>query len=80
MHFNQPYTLSQMRDRDTLLLYGPPAGNATSVAAGIALFSTVVVAAAHAPAPLRVLFDRRLHVGPALFDGGGMGAGVAGQL
>jgi hypothetical protein len=80
MHFNQPYTLQQMRDRDTLLLYGPAAGGATSVASGIALFSTVVVGAAHAPAPLRLLFDRRMHLGPALFDGGGMGAGVGGHL
>jgi hypothetical protein len=38
------------------------------------------VLAAHAPAPLRPLFDSRVHLGPAVFEGGGMGAGVGGTF
>ena len=43
-------------------------------------FSGMVVAAAHTPPALRFAFDRSLHVGPAIFDGGGMGAGFGGRM
>jgi hypothetical protein len=47
---------------------------------GFGLFSGATVAAAHAPQPLRWLFDRQLHAGPALLNGGGLGFGVGGDL
>jgi hypothetical protein len=80
LHFNAPYTLAQLRDRDRLRLYGPTAGGPGSIAAGIGLFGGVVLGAAHAPGAARILYDRRVHLGPAIFDGGGMGAGVGGTL
>jgi hypothetical protein len=80
LFFQHSYSLADMRDRDTLRLYGATPGGAGAVGGGIALFGGVVVSAAHAPGAVRVLFDHRLHVGPALFDGGGMGAGVGGRL
>lgn len=78
--FNHSYTLDYLRDRDLLRLYGPTPGNSGSVADGIALFSTAVIAAAHLPGRARVLFDHNVHLGPALFEGGGMGAGVGARL
>lgn len=80
LKFFDSYTLESMRERDTLLLYGSPVGGNNATLAGIGLFSTVVVGAAHAPGPLRHLFDHALHLGPAIFDGGGMGAGFGGNL
>jgi hypothetical protein len=80
MHFfHHGYTLDTMRDRDALQLYGATPGSNTSTALGIGLFSGVVVTAAHTPPILRFAFDRSLHVGPAIFDGG-MGAGFGGRL
>lgn len=78
--FQKGYTLEQMRERDAFLLYGSPVGGASATLGGVGIFSAIVVSAAHAPTPLRALFDHRLHVGPALFDGGGMGAGFGGRL
>jgi hypothetical protein len=78
--FQHGYTLERMRERDTLELYGPTPGSATSTVVGVGLFSAVVVTAAHTPAALRFAFDRALHVGPAVFDGGGMGAGFGGRM
>jgi hypothetical protein len=72
--------LQSLRDRDALLL---PAGRVPSLAAGglgAAMLGATIVLAAHAPAPLRPLFDARVHFGPALFDGGGMGAGSGGRF
>jgi len=78
--FEHGYTLERMRERDTLELYGPTPGSATSTALGVGVFSAVVVTAAHTPPALRFAFDRSLHVGPAIFDGGGMGAGFGGRM
>jgi hypothetical protein len=78
--FNHSYTLDYLRERDTLRLYGPTPGNAGSVADGIALFSSAVITAAHLPGRGRVLFDHAVHVGPALFEGGGMGAGIGARM
>ncbi|HEX8951774.1 MAG TPA: hypothetical protein VF945_08000 [Polyangia bacterium] len=78
--FQQRYTLEHMRERDTLELYGPTPGRATATAFGVGLFSGVVVGAAHTPPFLRFAFDRSLHLGPAILDGGGMGAGFGGRL
>jgi hypothetical protein len=79
LFFNSGYTLATMRDRDTLELYGSTPGNNTSTTLGIGVFSAIVVSAAHTPPFLRFAYDRSLHVGPAIFDGG-MGAGFGGRL
>jgi hypothetical protein len=78
--FQHSYTLDTMRQRDTLELYGVTPGTSTSTALGVAAFSTMVVSSAHTPVPLRFAFDRKFHLGPAIFDGGGMGAGFGGRL
>ena len=69
-----------MRERDTLELYGPTPGTPPSTALRHRPLLGVVVSAAHTPLPLRFAFDRTLHLGPAIFDGGGMGAGFGGRL
>ena len=71
--------VQEMRDRDALLL---PGGRSSmqSGAMGSMVMGAAVVFAAHAPAKLRPLVDGRVHVGPALFDGGGMGAGIGGHF
>jgi len=76
----QEYTLEDMRERDTLRLAGPTPGSPASTVTGAGLFSTLVVGAAHTPPFLHFAFDGALHVGPTLFDGGGMGAGFGGRL
>lgn len=78
--FQQGYTLEQNRQRDELKLYGSTPGGATATMAGIGLFSVTVFSVAHTPAPLKFAFDRAMHLGPAVFDGGGMGAGFGGRL
>ena len=71
--------LQDLRERDALLL---PGGRASmqSGAMGSMVMGATIVLAAHAPDKLRPLVDGRVHVGPALFDGGGMGAGVGGHF
>jgi hypothetical protein len=71
--------LEMRRDRDRLLLFRGEQPQGAAVGLGIAMFGTATLLAAHAPRPLRVLFDRPIHLGPAVFDGGGMGAGIAGR-
>lgn len=78
--FQHGYTLERMRERDALELYGPTPGTSTSTALGIGLFSSIVVSSAHTPRALRFAFDRSFHLGPAIFDGGGMGAGLGGRM
>jgi hypothetical protein len=77
MHGN---ALEDLRQRDQLRLYGPTPGNMAAAGNGVAIFAGTILATAHAPEPLRVLFDRKFHVGPAIFDQGGMGAGFGGAL
>jgi hypothetical protein len=72
--------LQLMRDRDELLLPAGGVPQGRSGAYGAAMLGAAVVLSAHAPAPLRPIFDARVHVGPAIFDGGGMGAGVGGRF
>ncbi len=71
--------LAQLRERDALLL---PGGRASvqAGATGAMMLGAAVVFAAHAPRPLRPLVDGPVHVGPSLFDGGGMGAGIGGRF
>jgi hypothetical protein len=74
-------SLTGARAREEVLVPVGPEPNAGRAAAyGAAMLSATVVLAAHAPAPLRPLFDARLHLGPAVFESGGMGAGVGGRF
>ena len=72
--------LEVRRDRDRLVLFRGPQSQGASVAVGLAMFIATTISSAHAPRPLRVVFDGPVHIGPAIFDGGGMGAGIAGRL
>ena len=66
------------RRRDRLLLFRPERhGGGDGAALGLGMFTAMTMMAAHMPEPLRLLFDRRVHLGPAIFDDGGMGAGLA---
>lgn len=67
------------RERDRLLLFRAREPSGPSFVTGIGMFSAATVLAAHAPGPLRVLFDGPIHLGPAIFDSGGMGAGIGGR-
>lgn len=67
------------RSRDRLLLFRQDDRRGTSTAFGMALFGGMTIMAAHMPRPFRILFDGCVHVGPAIFDDGGMGAGVGGH-
>ncbi len=71
--------LEVRRDRDRLLLFRDPQPQGSSLGLGLAMFGATTVLSAHAPAPFRAVFDGPVHLGPAVFDGGGMGAGVAGR-
>lgn len=73
--------LEVRRERDKMLLFrGPQPAQGGSIALGAAMFGATTILSAHAPRPLRVVFDGPAHLGPAIFDGGGMGAGIAGRL
>ncbi|MDB4969949.1 MAG: hypothetical protein JWN44_5638 [Myxococcales bacterium] len=73
-------SLDVRRDRDRLVLFRGPQPQGAAVALGLAMFGTMTVLSAHMPRPVRVVFDGPVHLGPAIFDGGGMGAGIAGRL
>src|SRR4051794_18718034 len=71
--------LHEARERDALML-GGRTQSMQSGALGSMVMGAAVVLSAHAPARLRPIVDGVVHVGPALFEGGGMGAGVAGRF
>jgi hypothetical protein len=71
--------LALFRERDGLLLPGG-APSLLSGGLGSMIMGAAVVLAAHAPKKLRAIVDGPVHVGPALFEGGGMGAGVGGRF
>jgi hypothetical protein len=71
--------LEVRRDRDRLVLFRGPQPQGAAVGLGLAMFAATTILSAHAPRPLRLLFDGPVHLGPAIFDGGGMGAGIAGR-
>lgn len=74
------YTLERMRERDELQLPGKTPGTSTSTTFGVGLFSGLVVSSAHTPRALQFAFDRSMHLGPAILEGGGMGAGFGGAF
>jgi len=67
-------SLEVRRDRDRLVLFRGPQSQGSAVAIGLRMFAATTILSAHAPRPLRLLFDARVHLGPAILDGGGMGA------
>ena len=71
--------VQQSRERDELML-GGRSQNLQSSALGSMVMGAAVVLAAHAPARVRAIVDGPVHVGPALFEGGGMGAGVGARF
>jgi hypothetical protein len=71
--------LQQHRDLDALMLPGG-APSMQAGAMGSMVMGAAVVLAAHAPKRLRPIVDGPVHVGPALFEGGGMGAGIGGRF
>jgi hypothetical protein len=75
----QQNRLEQARERDALMLPGG-APSMRSGAMGAIVLGAAVVLAAHAPARLRAIVDGPVHFGPALFEGGGMGAGVGARF
>ena len=68
--------LEVRRERDRLMLFRAPQSQGEAVGIGLAMFAATTILSAHAPRPLRVVFDGPVHLGPAIFDGGGMGAGI----
>jgi hypothetical protein len=71
--------LETLRARDQLRLVAGQAPNDEAGGLGALLMSLTCAAAAHAPGPVRALFAGPVHLGPAVFDGGGLGAGVGGH-
>ena len=75
----QQNRLGQLRDRDALMLPGG-APSLRSGMLGSMILGAAVVFVAHAPKRVRLVVDGPVHVGPALLDGGGMGAGIGGRF
>jgi hypothetical protein len=74
LNLRGPSSLEARRDWDRLGYFAPP-GQAFP---GVGLFGAAVVAAAHSP--VRVLFDGKWHLGPALLEGYGLGIGFGGRM
>ena len=75
----QQNRLAAARERDALLIAGgSPSTQAGAL--GAMMMSATIVLAAHAPERLRPIVDGVVQVGPAVFDGGGMGAGLGGRF
>ena len=72
--------LELKEQRDRLLLVRGKLFAGANLATGVSAFIASTMLAAHAPKKLRILFDGAIHVGPALFENGGMGMGVGGVL
>jgi hypothetical protein len=72
--------LGQARERDQLQLVPGGVPSMRAGAMGVALLGAAVVLAAHVPDRLRVIVNGPVHVGPAMFEEGGMGAGVGGRF
>jgi hypothetical protein len=67
-----------LRERERLMLFGAtPAGQPLL---GAALFAVTTVLVARAPAPLRPVFAGPVHLGPAVLEGGGLGAGAGARF
>ncbi len=67
------------RARERMLMFRPLRVDSTSDALGVLLFTASTLFAARAPSPIR-RFQRKVHLGPAIFDGGGLGVAVGRAL
>lgn len=67
-----------LRERDRLQLFGVVTPSDAQAGWGVALFGTMTILAAHSP--VRALFDGPVHLGPAVFENGGLGAGIGGRF
>lgn len=72
--------LAIYRQRDRLVYFRAMPLNGAQFAMGLGMFAAAALLSAHAPRPLRILFDRSFHLGPAVFDRSGMGIGFGGQF
>jgi hypothetical protein len=72
--------LALYRQRDRLLYFGDVSPGGAQLVTGLGMFVAAAILSAHAPRPLRVLFDHRVHLGPAIFDRSGMGIGFGGRF
>jgi hypothetical protein len=75
----QQFPLERLRALERLRLLRERRALSSSLEMGAALFGAATVIAAHAPPVLRAMVDGKLHLGPAIFDGGGMGIGLGGR-
>jgi hypothetical protein len=75
--YTDPRVAGPIEQRERLLLRTITGGAAQPqlLAAGIAAFSSLTVAIAHAPRAVRVIFTGPAWLGPAILPDGGMGAG-----
>src|SRR3954470_14854431 len=74
LNLRGPTTLEAKRDWDRLSYFAPPG----QTSYGIGLFGAAVLAAARSP--VRILFDGKWHLGPALLEGYGLGIGFGGRM
>ncbi len=65
----------EQSDRDRLRAQTSLGDVAQQQALGAGIFAAMTMLVAHAPKQVRVLFDRDLHLGPALLPGGALGVG-----
>ncbi|HEX2573565.1 MAG TPA: hypothetical protein VH877_28710 [Polyangia bacterium] len=72
--------LAVYRQRDRLIYFRDMPLDGAHFAMGLGMFAAAALLSAHAPRPLRILFDRSFHLGPAIFDRSGMGIGFGGQF
>ncbi len=70
--------LAVLRERDRLLVLENTQPSTRQIAYGGALLGATIIMTAHAPQALRPIFDARFHLGPAVLDGGGLGAAFGG--
>jgi hypothetical protein len=72
--------LAIYRQRDRLLYFRDMPLSGAHLAMGFGVFAAAALLSAHAPRPLRILFDHSFHLGPAIFDRSGMGIGFGGRF
>ena len=72
--------LELYRQRDRLIFFRDLPLSGAHLISGVGVFMAAVLLSAHAPRPLRILFDRPFHLGPAIFDRSGIGIGFGGRF
>lgn len=77
-HEEQADRLAGLRARDRLQLVVEATPQAGGL--GAVIMGAMCAAAAHAPRGVRRVFEGPVHLGPAVFDSGGLGAGIGGRF